>query len=155
MMGVSTNGIVAFGVALEEGVTLPWESDPDFDDDIETWWFSVNKYEGRLSPFTDLGEYAPGFSRGDPRIDQYFEDRRNWLKGNPLPIQLQNYCSDSCPMWAACVPDTIVTAFRGYLEALDFEAMGTPDATKLVEFLEKHEIEYEGQPGWLLMSYWG
>ena len=40
-MGVSTDGIIAFGIVLDEGQELPWDDEPG-DGDFEDWWRKVN-----------------------------------------------------------------------------------------------------------------
>lgn len=153
-MGVSTNGIIAFGIPLEDGVELPW--DESHDGDIEEWWRDINGFVDVHQPWQN-GDYAPGWAKDDPRFDEYYAHRRQWLKENPIPVEFENFCSGDYAMWAATVPGLSKMCRRGYPE--EFEPAGLVASEEqchgLMRFLDKHRIPFEGQPRWLLMSYWG
>lgn len=155
-MGVSTNGIIGFGVVCDEGTELPWDTE-EFDGDIEEWWRRENDFRDIHSPWTPDGNYATGWGDKDPRLDEYYRHRREWLESHPVPIELENYCSGDCPMYALTVPGLGTSCRRGYPKTFEpSELVATPDqAESLKAFLMKYGIEYEGEPGWLLMSYWG
>ncbi len=154
-MGQSTNGIIAYGSIFEEGFEFPWDDDK-YDFDIGEWWECVMNYEPIYQPWTESGGYAPGWVREDPRFTEYFQHKRDWLKENPLPVAVENYCHGDYPMYALVIPTTVITALRGDPESFDprglcFSATELHDFKK---FMDLFEISYE-EPQWLLMSYWG
>jgi len=155
-MSVSTNGIIRYGVVCEEGAEFPWDNEK-YDYDIEIWWLEINDYKPLYKPFTEEGEYAEGWASRDPRFDEYFDHKSEWLKNNPIPVDIENYCSDGCPMYAIIVPEIGLRCSRGYPESFDPLNLTVTEKqkTELLEFLEKYNIEYETEPSWLLMSYWG
>lgn len=155
-MSTSTDGIIFFGILCPEECELPWH-DAIYDNDIEEWWRKENGFEDILNPWTAEGDYAEGWSTNDPRFDAYYQHRRDWIKSNPLPVDLIHHCSDSYPMFAIAVPNTELTASRGCPERFDPAqlSVGTDQIEKLKAFLTKYEIPYDGEPGWILTSYWG
>ena len=155
-MGVSTNGVISFGVPCEEDYEFPWDAD-EFEGDIEEWWRKENGFEDVHNPWTPEGNYADGWEKDDPRFDEYYGRRRDWLKANPVPVEPENYCSGECPMYAITVVGVGLSCRRGYPEAFDPASLAVTDeqVEALKSFLEKYEIEYEGEPRWLLTSYWG
>lgn len=155
-MGVSTDGVISFGVVCGEETDLPWQSS-EHDHDLESWWRFVNGYVSPFDPWTAEGDYAAGWESGDPRFEEYDNHRSEWMAANPLPIWETNYCSDGCPMYAVTVPGAGLSCSRGYPETFDPAQLSVrpEEVERLKAFLEKHKIEYKGEPGWLLTSYWG
>ena len=155
-MSVSTNGIIAFGVPFEEGAKFPWDIE-QFDGDIENWWRDVNGFKDIHEPWTPEGEYAAGWKKDDPRFDEYYNHRRNWLNENPVPVELENYCSAEYPMFAITIPGLGLGCCRGSPAELDPALLvATSEQIKsLKDFFREHGIETDGEPQWLLMSYWG
>lgn len=155
-MGQSTNGIICFGVPCEEGTEFPWD-DEGFDGDIVEWWRAINGFTDIHSPFTALGDYSPGWSRDDPRLTEYYEHRARWLAEHPVPVELENYCSGDYPMYAITVPWLGMRCYRGYPETFDPRSLVATDrqVEDLKAFMVKHGINGDGEPRWLLISYWG
>jgi hypothetical protein len=155
-MGVSTDGQLHFGIVFEEGTEFPWEMD-EHEHDIEQWWRNINGYKDIFEPYTDEGEYAAGWSRNDPRFDEYFRHSREWLVANPVPVEVVNYCSDSCPMYLLAVPGVGHSNNRGYPVKIDpTQLVVTPEQSNvLVGFCKKYGIETSDDPAWYLTSYWG
>ena len=155
-MGVSTNGIIGFGVPCDEGTEFPWDAD-EFEGDIEAWWRHENGFKDVHQPWTPEGEYAPGWTKGDPRLEEYYAARRVWMNAHPVPVELENYCSAGCPMYAITLPGHGARCHRGYPEKFDPAQflVREDEITGLKGFMEKYGIEGEGEPRWLLMSYWG
>lgn len=155
-MGVSTNGIIAYGVICEEGLELPWLT-REYDCDIQDWWFEITGFQSRFQPFTEDGNYAEGWTREDPRLEEYYDERREWLTQNPIPVEVENYCSGDVPMFALVIPETNFNCRRGYPVRFDPAELSvtTEQVEVLKSFCEAYDIKYQGEPGWLLMSYWG
>jgi len=154
-MGVRTDGIVGFGVLCEEGIVLPWNEIEDFD--IERWWLDVSGYVSEFQPFTKEGGYAEGWDRKDERFHKYYSDRAAWLKENPAPVEVVNYCSQSAPMYALCATGTVIRCRRGYPTTIKLENLThtKEQLAGLLAFLDQWEIVTGDEPQWLLMSYWG
>ena len=179
-MGVSTDGLICYGILLGE-VEFPWD---DEDDDIEEWWaFTVHGegYAQTIFPFDEDGDWntAAGFSEEKHRsrdleqrvlLNNYHDERSAHKKSVPaLPIKMVNTCSDSAPVWIAAVPGSHMSASRGYPVQFDPKELDRPltyEALKgLRDFLQKyyvdwmleeHDEEVElAEPAWYLGSYWG
>lgn len=155
-MGTSTNGIIGFGVPCDDGCEFPWDAG-EFDGDIEEWWRHENGFVDIHNPWTEDGKYAAGWAKDDPRFEAYYKHRREWLANNSIPVEAENYCSGEYPMYAITVPGVGAKCLRGYPTSFDpSELTVTPEQVEALKaFLEKYEIEHDGEPRWLLMSYWG
>lgn len=157
-MGQSTNGQLAWGVVFDEGIEFPWDSE-EFDGDAEDWWATETGWVSPVgAPYADTPSgYAPGFSRDDPRIDEYYDSKRSWLKDHPLPFKEVNYCSGDYPMYMLVVPGSLVVAYRGEPEAVDVTALqvSADEQQALLSFCDKYDLVFSGEPGWYLSSYWG
>lgn len=156
-MGVSTNGQLCYGIKFEEDFEFPWGAE-EFDGDITEWWRSVNGYVNpNFNPYTEAGEYKPGVTREDPRVDEYFKHSRDWDAAHPVPVGLVNYCSGDYAMYILAVPGVGLSNRRGYPEEFDPSALKVSDEQRaaLLEFCKTHKIEHDEEPKWWLSSYWG
>ena len=157
-MGTSTNGEISFGYVFEDGFEFPWDK-AGYVGDIESWWLAINGYKPPFELYTENGEYAPGFSSGDPRISEYYDHRREWMDSHPIPVALVNYCSGDYPMYAMVVPSVGLSCRRGYPERFDpsdlLLSLSVERIESLISFCQTHGIETQGEPRWLLTSYWG
>lgn len=178
-MGVSTDGQLCFGVMFDEGFEFPWgwDGDGEFDGDIEEWWRSVNGYVCPMeSPWDEDGNRNPGYSDNDPRIDEYFRVRREWLEANPIPVDLVNYCSGDCAMYILTLDNERLnmTARRGYPVVVNvFDLQRAVEETQaervLLQFMQMYGIGEAGltdsstrfsedgeilAPKWWLSSLW-
>jgi hypothetical protein len=135
-MGVSTDGIICYGIALDVDIDLPWE-----DYEIEKWWREVNDFENPFpSPYSEETEtgYVDGFSHEDPRTEQYIKYMDDWDKSNPVPIGIVTHCSDSYPMFILTTIDIrVVRKYVGTIHETIIDYM--------VEFknLEGHWMPYQ------------
>lgn len=156
VMGTSTNGIIGFGVPCDEECEFPWDAE-EFEGDVETWWRHENGFVDIHNPWTEDGKYAAGWTKNDPRFDAYYNHRRAWLEANPVPIEAENYCSGDYPMYAITIPGVGAFCRRGDPATFDpSNLVVTPEQiSALKSFLDKYSIEHNGEPRWLLMSYWG
>ena len=155
-MGQSTDGVISFGVTCEEDTEFPWDKG-DCEEDLVAWWRELQGFKDIHHPWTPEGNFAEGWSEGDPRFAEYFAHRNQWLKAHPLPVHLENYCSGDCPMYAIVAPGTVRRCTRGYPETFVPSDLSVTGAQRddLLAFLRKHQIEHYGDPRWLLTSYWG
>lgn len=156
-MGVSTNGQICFGLYFDQDTEFPWDSE-EFDGDFNDWWWIQSgwMWYGE-QPFTTDGDYALGFSSGDPRISAYYDSRREWLLSHPSPAAKINYQSGECPAYILAVPSSILIARRGYPKEFNPTSLrvSESDVERLVQFCEKYGLEFLEQPKWYLSSYWG
>lgn len=161
-MGTSTDGQLCYGYLFDEGHEFPWYSEDDFGD-LEMWWEEQNGYVElplEREPYTEDGDYQEWFKKlsrdeQDKYLDPRWEHHRKWVKDNPIPFDLVNYCSGDCPMYILAVPSTVITANRGYPERI----VSLPEIKGIKQFtecLQKYGIhDCIEQPSWYLSSYMG
>ena len=155
-MGMSTDGIICFGIDFEEGTEFPWSGD-QFDGDIEEWWRKEKGYITKFHPYDANGNYLPGIGHGDPRFNEEYKRRAKWDIANPLPVEVVHFCSGDYPMHIIAVAGTYRTACRGEVVKLGLR-LECPEPVKiqaLYSFLREYNIDFTGEAGWLLASYWG
>lgn len=166
-MSTSTDGQISYGVLFEEDDEFPWDA-PPYDGDIDDWWLVESgwKWDGE-EPYTPEGEYSPGFSRGDPRIDAYFTSRQEWRAYHPCPVKLVNYQSNEFPAYILAIPSTVRTAHRGYPDRFEPWELQIHEEVRadLLRFCQRYRLgrkdgeEVTEAPelecGWFLSSYWG
>ena len=141
-MGISTDGIICFGILFEEGHTFPWqESLDDLGEEV-------------YDDYADPEEWYAKQKGWDKNVHQW---SWQWVKENPLPFKLVNYCSGDCPMWILAVPETVNECSRGYPEALNPRAFTVEDyrINELLNFCAAYNITVPDIPKWYLCSYWG
>src|SRR5215217_6040867 len=125
-MGVSTDGILVFGIDLGEEL-------PEFLEDFEdTWWDFTDSISGETD-YKKKSEFRDNF-----------------------PIDLVRYCSYEYPMFILDVNGTETTVARGYVEEIVPSDLVVPQGKidALKAFCEEYGIEWQ-EPKWLLCSMWG
>ena len=155
-MGTSTDGQICYGVAFDDGHEFPW--DVEHEGDVDEWWIAgVHGFKHSFELFDETGNYLNNQKPPEAEISRYFAEKRAFAKTRPLPVELVNYCSGECPMYALAVPRTVMTARRGDPTSFDPAALTVTDAEReaLLKFCADYEIELSGEPTWLLTSYWG
>lgn len=158
-MTVSTDANLWYGVLLpDEGRHTPWRTDSQFDSDLKAWWRHIHGYAPPFEMYTDTGGYLPGFSSGDPRVNEYYAHLRQWEKDHPLPFEEINYCSCDYGEYGLAVPGTVQRASRGYPHAINPYGLVVQLAqeTDFIERLKEHGL-YDGvnyPPRWWLTSLW-
>lgn len=147
-MGVSTDGILAFGILFGEGEE-PWE------DDFEEW------VAERLPDFPkEPPAPVDWHSRSDDEKDAwsaYWDAKREAL--DAIGVEPQNYCSCDYPMYALVVKKSCTVANRGYPEDVDIAKCAEQQdlyEEALLDAMARLGIDMpEGErPRWLLMSEW-
>lgn len=139
-MGVSTDGILVFGIDLDEELPEQWQEYEDFDfnemvaEDADVWPWRKDMTEDEKT------EYWSTFNKAV----------------NACPVELVTHCSYEYPMYILAVRGFAYNAKRGYPQEITSEDMNVPkdkiDAMKL--WMEEHELEWS-EPKWLLCSVWG
>ena len=130
-MGLSTDAILFYGFEVEEGYEFPWD-DPEGCDEIEDWWMKLH---------------------GDATEEEKYGFQ--YVKRNPLPIEVIYHCSCEYPMYGLAIPKTSMTASRGY--PISFNELPYPSTEQMVELLEfcdKCGIEKPEKLSWVLCSQW-
>ena len=133
-MGVSTNGILVFGIQLPE------EEKPEF---LEEFDGDFDTFVDSLSGLPQWGEEGHDFAK-----DKAFRDS--------FPVDLVWHCSYDYPMFILTVRGTDETAYRGSPEVIDPEKLFVTleKIEALRSFCEEYGIEWE-EPKWYLCSMWG
>ena len=154
-MGVSAQAIIGFGILCDLETVVPWNA-AEFDGHLGNWWRSVNGFKDIIEPYTPDGQYAEGFSSGDPRLRQYYDHRNQWLEDNPLPIHVTD-CIDDDMDYAIVLPESVFGCWDDKPKSFDPTSLVvTLEQVELLkEFLAKYEIKYEGEPQWFLITHFG
>ncbi len=168
-MGISTDGLLIYGVAMPEDIELPWDQC-----DEEDWWIKETGFKASFYPFTEDGKgYAEGVSNGDPRIDAYFNEQSDWMEEHPFPVEIHTHCSGEYPMFIVAPHNCKISASRGNPEIDVYSKMTaliTPDMRErrlaAREFLKKYvdPLNIDNSDGdgevsklefsWILASHW-
>lgn len=130
-MGVSTDGILVYGIAFEE------EEVPDF---LEPFDGDFDDYLGSISGLPQYGE--PGHS---------FDDHRKFR--DACPVDVVTHCSYDYPMYIIAVRGTELRNKRGYVAEVESLAVDEEKFAAFKAWCADRSIE--GEPKWLLCSMWG
>lgn len=155
-MSVSTNGIICYGIRFEKGHAFPWDAQP-WNGSEDDWWMAVNGYKPPFRVYDEMGRFPGGVRPPEDRVKAYHAHAIEWVKANPLPFELVNYCSMNHPMYILACPLAGTSCRRGYPERISAATL-TVDPEKvlaLIEFCARHGIVCPGSPDWYLCSYWG
>lgn len=156
-MGVSTNGVICYGILFDEDSVFPWD-DERYEGDIGNWWlYGVLGFKHSFDIYGEDGNYIDDKEPSDEDLSKYFDERYAALEENKLPIELVNYCSANVPMYILAVPSTIKRALRGYPTWFNPDELTVSDEEKLslLSFCKTHGIVTLEAPMWWLSSYWG
>lgn len=155
-MGVSTDGLISYGIFYEEGYEFPWG-----DDDIDEWWlYTVCGYKNPFELYNAVGGWLYGVQPPTEKANAYYAAKSEFFKAHPLPVELRNYCSADYPAWALVVPGTTISASRGYPAVFTPSELVVNDEAlaKFLQFIRDHKLDgaaLGGAPQWILFSYWG
>ena len=158
-MSISSDAQISYGVLIEEeGMDdmLPWIREGR--EALESWWLRETGFEHSFEIYNGKGGYVNEMKPADNIIDKYYEEEDRWMKKHPLPLEEVNYCSSDTPMYILAVPNTLVTANRGYPTVLNLDTFSVDmeqQKKQLLDFCENYNIKYIKGPGWFLSSYWG
>lgn len=142
-MGTSTDAYIAFGINIDEG-ELP--------ESIEALL-----EEGKIDDFweDELAAYEGGLVYNeDEDYSVYAEKKRQLVKDYPVEIIM--HCHGDFPMYVVAVRETHLRASRGYPTTFGTDHMTKVEQKDIDAFkawCEKYGLE--GEPEWLLFSYWG
>lgn len=157
-MSTSTDGQICYGIYFEEGFEFPWSEDTEWEGDIEEWWLIESGWTwDKQNPFDKNGNFSPGIYTDHPLVNEYFDSRFKWKLAHPCPVAEVNYQSIEIPAYILAIPESVITANRGYPQVLDPSQIVATEEMRntLIEFCQKYEIEMSTGPQWYLSSYWG
>lgn len=157
-MSTSTDGQICYGIYFEEGFEFPWSEDTEWEGDIDEWWLVESGWTwDEQNPFDKNGNYSSGIHTDHPLVNEYFYSRFKWKESHPCPVAEVNYQSIEVPAYILAIPESIITANRGYPQVLDPSQLVTTEKMRntLIEFCQKYKIEMSTGPQWYLSSYWG
>jgi hypothetical protein len=134
-MGVSTDGILFYGIAYDEDGL--WEESKEWD------------YENDWEETFYIRTGTPCYPK-----DGWFEAQK--ATKAKWGVEIGRHCSDECTMYYVALVSHNFSACRGYPEEITAEKMALPaDADeKIKAFCELMGIPYE-KPKWMLASYVG
>lgn len=138
-MGISTDGILVYGIAYEDEGELPeflvdWAEENDTD---------PGDFDDYLDSISGLPNY------GEPGHD--FSAQRAWRE--TCPVDLVRHCSYECPMYILAVRGTEITARRGYPQVINTLDVSGYKIDAFNAWCKERGIV--GEPKWYLCSMWG
>lgn len=155
-MGVSTDGIICYGV-LFDNEEEPFEGLDECDGE-EEWWRQRLGYKEPFQMFDDEGMWIGSEDDWPPeKVREYFDHQRAWDKEHPKPFELVNTCHADVPRWIVALPGSVTRANRGYPVKI---SEGHVSLVHLDAALDRYltflkEMGVEDEPRWWLGSYWG
>lgn len=165
-MGTSTDAYICYGINVGD-TEVPWDDPNRYDDGIHTWWLEVTGFDPENKPpWDDEGNWLMELSKEER--DQLYEawraEKAQWVMNHPLPVELVNTCSYSCPEYILAVPGSVVKADRGYPTLFRPKDLLRQDACfynsslkeSWLRFVIDHGFEqFLSNEGWYLSSFWG
>lgn len=139
-MGVSSDGLLVFGIDLGEELPEPWQAYEDFD------------FDDYLAESAGHPAWRSGMT--DEESGAYHDQK--WKIIEAAPVTLEEYCSYDFPMYILSIPETTIRVNRGDVEEIKPIDLVVPrekiDAMKA--WCEEHKIQWS-EPKWLLCSMYG
>lgn len=135
-MGVSTDGILVFGIDFDEEFPLYEGREDDLDlDEIILRSANIDR-----AYYDDYDSYA---KNADAELDR-------------AGVELIYHCLESDPMYILAVRGAVIHARRGYPEEIKPEDLIVTEKQmqKLKDFCDKYKLECS-EPKWFLCSMWG
>lgn len=158
-MGVSTDGILAYGLNLGGADVWELEGLGEYGEWQPEWAvFDEDEYEDMAEAIERrlLAEIV-GFTETDWQVEGFFARKEEAEKR--LGLELRAHCSGEYTMYilSACS----IRASRGYAEPVDLAALEEQRVTEEWDAKLNRAVEALGivpkqaKPMWLLASYWG
>lgn len=150
-MGQSPTATIIYGVSFEEGHEFPWT---DLDDEIDEWWLlTCEDYTDKEYPFDDAGNWKDGWTEDDPRVNEYYKHKRDYLKFNPVPFEVCYVGGYDSTQFVLGVLNTSISADWDPLELNKHEAEDT-NIDLFNDAMKKYSITND-EPRWLLVPFYG
>ena len=142
-MGISSNGLLAFGIDFGEELPEPFEGYDEFDLD------EIIAYEGGLPIYLE--------SMTDEEAKAYFARKQEIVEASPVEHVM--HCSYEYPGHIFAVRGFSYSASWGYPEKIDLEKLKVPDPAieAFKKWLTDHGVEVDPseEPAWHLASLYG
>lgn len=144
-MGISSDGIIAYGINLgeglddDEGTVFPWQ-DEKYDGEFEEWLLR------EVIGFTEEWE---------ERLDGYFDRKKAALE--PFPLDMILFCSYEYSMYFLSIKGTERRCSRGEATLIkELPEITSFKRSALKKFAEKYNFKYDQEKvGWHLLSMYG
>jgi hypothetical protein len=144
-----------FGYLFDKEYVFPW-SDEKYGYYIETWWKDIRGFNNIIEcPFTESGDYKPGINFNSPQVTEYWREETEWMKNNPIPVKLINYCANTDPLYILATKEGYYSEPYNPEKIQPEELLDTDsDFQTLASFMETYNITPQGECGWFLATYW-
>lgn len=151
-MGKRVRGKICFGVLVQEGAKMPWDSE-EYDRDIDVWWGQVHSFQPSVDPWA-RGKPSHG-SVYDAECHTYFTELDAWMQRHPLPVKPVNMGSSGDPRWVLAIPSSELRAEWGEPIVFDPDSLCVSQAElgALADFLGAHFLDFKELPTWFLGGY--
>jgi hypothetical protein len=155
-MGVHYSAELGLGYPVndEEWLRGLEEEEVSVLEDEEDWWIAQHEVP-YIMVYDEDGGHLPGITETDVKV--YWEDRKQWLKENPLPVEFMQVGWYEDPMIVVCVKGTTSTCWTDNLKKLDVRDMDMEgdnayeDLMLVEKFCRKYKIPVDfDAPGWYL-----
>lgn len=146
-MGVSTDGILFYGILLDEDIDYKFQNyyDEDTSEDIEVDWEEYYaKQVGVIPPKEEYDDTNPG------DYQKFWKESREAVAESHCEIGV--HCSFDYPMYYVAVKE--FRNSRGFSTEISDLSVTYNLVEKLKSFCKIMEIEYQ-DPKWYLVSVWG
>jgi len=151
-MGMNVYVTISYGIKFKEGFEFPWD-DEKYGGDHEHWWEDVAKFRPTFYPYTTEGEYKEGVDRDDPRVDEYYEEKKKWEWNNPFPVEI-NMCGNyDCYDAVLSAPGIGMGGDWEQPTEIDLSVFTVDQGSidNLLAFCKHFEIDHEGEePKWYM-----
>lgn len=161
-MGVSTDGMLFYGVLLPDGYEAPWLPDDRREVDWEEWW-AKKQGLGDIGFDAEKREWSP---EEEALYRKWADQKRELVK--TMPIEIHTHCSDGYPMYLIAAKGTYRWNSRGYGTHIPNLTVPPDGVRSVAEFCrdhlgveievydpDKHKGDHDFKLGWWLVSYWG
>lgn len=160
-MGVSTDAILFYGycwseeneldlgvsdewtetVLVRRGMVDPWKSYPD----KEVW----------ATPYPESRRVADKWCADNRAALDAWSDAKKAVEGE-FGVEVDNHCSNECPMPYIAASRSITLASRGFPEKVSDLIIGPTWDADLNRFMKEFRLKKpHKKPQWWLVSYWG
>jgi len=150
-MSSSANSFLAYGFKFNEDYVFPWT-----EDGLENWWKKENNFVPIFEPFNARGNFNPGYSYSDPRLEQYCKHKKEWEEMNPIPIKIVKCGSYEYYTPVLTLPNLCIKS--DWEEPLEIEIsdleIDSENKKYLMDFCSKYNLAPNNpEPTWWLCSY--
>lgn len=156
-MSVSTDGLIFYGVLLDEDTELPWNTNKYDYSELE-WWRDVNGFKPTNNLYDENGNWVNGIKPTEEAYKAYYTELALFDKKHPIPFEVVNYCSGEYPLYALTARGSYMYGLRGdpteINPSIDF-ILDNEKVKVFVDFCIKYFDLTDVKPRWWLGSYWG